>query len=98
MEHKIFSESDLSRWSRGDIAKLLGIGPSAFPVLDQALADAKVEFKAPEKRGEIMPDPGLVIAMSMTFVAAERKEQPERKIKEVYALVSTGRRKRSQAR
>jgi hypothetical protein len=46
IEHKIFSESDLSRWNRREIAKIHGIGPSAFPVLDQALAEAGLEFKA----------------------------------------------------
>lgn len=46
IEHMIFSEANLSHWSRQDMAKLHGIGPSSFTVLDQALADAKLEFKA----------------------------------------------------
>jgi len=46
IEQKIFSEADLSQWTRKDVSKLHGIGPSAFPVLDQALAEAELEFKA----------------------------------------------------
>ena len=45
VQHKIFSESDLSRWSRGEVAKMHGIGPVSFPVLDLALAEAGFEFK-----------------------------------------------------
>lgn len=44
MEHQIFSEHDLSRWSRRDVAKMHGVDPSAFPVLDQALAEAELNF------------------------------------------------------
>ncbi len=46
IEHKIFSESDLSRWSRHEVANMHGIGPAAFPILAQALAQAGLEFKA----------------------------------------------------
>ncbi len=42
----IFSANDLSGWKRGDVAKLHGIGPSALPILDQALAEAGQQFKA----------------------------------------------------
>ena len=45
LQHKIFSESDLAPWSRGEIAKMHGIGPASFPVLDRILAEAGLEFK-----------------------------------------------------
>ena len=45
MENGIFSTSDLAGWSRGAIKKMHGIGPSAFPILDKALADAGLDFK-----------------------------------------------------
>jgi hypothetical protein len=45
IQHKIFSESDLSQWSRGEVAKMHGIGPAAFPVLDRAL-EAGLQFKS----------------------------------------------------
>jgi hypothetical protein len=46
IQHKIFSESDLSQWSRGDLAKLHGIGPASFPMLDRVLAEAGLKFKS----------------------------------------------------
>ena len=46
MESGIFTERDLARWSRGEVAQMHGIGPSAFPVLERALADAGLRFKA----------------------------------------------------
>lgn len=45
IEHRIFSERDLSRWSREDVAKMHGIGPSAFPVFDLALDGVGLKFK-----------------------------------------------------
>ena len=45
LQHKIFAESDLSRWSRGEIAKLHGIGPASFPMLERVLAEAGLKFK-----------------------------------------------------
>jgi predicted flap endonuclease-1-like 5' DNA nuclease len=41
----IYSTSDLARWSRKDLAKLHGIGPSALPQLDSILSADGMAFK-----------------------------------------------------
>ena len=46
LQHKIFSERDLSQWRRRDLARMHGIGPASFPMLDQVLAEAGLKFKA----------------------------------------------------
>jgi hypothetical protein len=46
---RIFEVKDLARHSRAEVAELHGIGPSAFPVLESALAAAKLNFKADER-------------------------------------------------
>jgi hypothetical protein len=38
-------EEDLARWTRTDVATLHGIGPSSFPILDNALSSAGLKFK-----------------------------------------------------
>ncbi|HEY1741694.1 MAG TPA: hypothetical protein VGG18_00905 [Granulicella sp.] len=45
LQHKIFSASDLAQWSRGELAKLHGIGPASFPMLERVLAEAGLKFK-----------------------------------------------------
>ncbi|MGB9029617.1 MAG: hypothetical protein WCC27_05810 [Acidobacteriaceae bacterium] len=40
----IFTEADLARHSRAEIEKMHGIGPSAFPTLETALANAGLKF------------------------------------------------------
>lgn len=45
INHKIYDEKDLARWTRSDLATLHGIGPSSFPVLENALSSAGLEFK-----------------------------------------------------
>ena len=42
----IFSPANLARQSRAEVAALHGIGPSAFPVLDKALAASGLHFDA----------------------------------------------------
>lgn len=42
----IFDAKALSKWTRVDVAALHGIGPSAFPVLEAALAARKLRFRA----------------------------------------------------
>jgi len=42
----IFSPADLATWTRRDVAKLHGIGPTAFPILDAALRGANLDFSA----------------------------------------------------
>jgi hypothetical protein len=46
ISNAIFSESDLAKWTLADIKKMHGIGPSAVPILNQALADAGLQFKS----------------------------------------------------
>lgn len=46
LQYKIFSPSDLSQWTRGNLAKMHGIGPASFPALDQVLAEAGLKLKA----------------------------------------------------
>jgi hypothetical protein len=46
---RILDEKDLARCSRAEVAALHGIGPSAFPVLERALAAMKLSFKADER-------------------------------------------------
>ncbi len=46
INHKIFTEADLAGMARSEIKKMHGIGPSAFPILDQALAEAGLKFKS----------------------------------------------------
>ncbi|KXF75310.1 hypothetical protein ATN84_18740 [Paramesorhizobium deserti] len=41
----IFTTSDLAKWTRADLAKLHGIGPSAFPKLDGILGADGLAFK-----------------------------------------------------
>jgi hypothetical protein len=55
LNHKIFSANDLSGWKRDDIAKLHGIGPAAFPILDHALAEAGLNFKSLTTQGTPRP-------------------------------------------
>jgi hypothetical protein len=45
IEHHILSVADLAKWPRAEVKRMHGIGPSAFPVLEQALADAGLDFK-----------------------------------------------------
>ena len=45
INHKIYGEKDLARWTRTDVATLHGIGPSAFPILENALSTAGLKFK-----------------------------------------------------
>jgi len=45
VENGIFTESELAQWSRKDVAQMHGIGPSAVPVLEQALRAARLGFK-----------------------------------------------------
>ncbi|MCV0368124.1 MULTISPECIES: hypothetical protein [Filomicrobium] len=40
----IFKPHDLARWSRADIAKLHGIGPTALPKLDEILRAEDLKF------------------------------------------------------
>ncbi len=47
--HAIFSEKDLAKHSRADVAALHGIGPSAFPILEEALKKTGLTFKSPAK-------------------------------------------------
>ena len=45
INNNIHSEEDLARWARAGVAALHGIGPSAFPILDDALRRAGLKFK-----------------------------------------------------
>jgi hypothetical protein len=45
INHRIFCEKDLARWTRTEVATLHGIGPSSFPILENALALARLKFK-----------------------------------------------------
>ncbi len=44
ISHGISSPADLAKWSRGDVARLHGVGPSAFPVLLAALQGEGLDF------------------------------------------------------
>ena len=48
VNNAIYTTADLSRWTRKGLAKLHGIGPSAFPKLEKALRDDGLSFKAEE--------------------------------------------------
>lgn len=41
----IYTAKDLAKWSRADLAKLHGIGPSVFPKLENILRADSLEFK-----------------------------------------------------
>jgi hypothetical protein len=45
INNKIYTTKTLSQWTRNDVAKLHGIGPSAFPLLDEALRADGLSFK-----------------------------------------------------
>lgn len=45
INNRIHSAKDLAKWTRQDVARLHGIGPTAFPVLDEALKAAGLQFK-----------------------------------------------------
>lgn len=45
MDDGIFTVRDLAGWSCKEVAALHGIGPSSFPILERALAEAGMEFK-----------------------------------------------------
>jgi hypothetical protein len=45
INNKICTTKNLSQWTRKDVAKLHGIGPSAFPILDEALRADGLSFK-----------------------------------------------------
>jgi hypothetical protein len=45
INHNFYSEEDLARRTRSDVATLHGIGPSAFPILENALSSAGLKFK-----------------------------------------------------
>jgi hypothetical protein len=45
INHKIYGEEDLARWTRTDVATLHGVGPSSFLLLENALSSAGLEFK-----------------------------------------------------
>jgi predicted flap endonuclease-1-like 5' DNA nuclease len=42
----IFTPKDLAKHTRAEVAALHGIGPSAFPILESALREAGLTFKA----------------------------------------------------
>lgn len=42
----IRSAKDLSQWTRADVAKFHGVGPSSFPVLENAMKGAGVKFRS----------------------------------------------------
>jgi hypothetical protein len=42
----IFSESDLAKWTFSDVKKMHGIGPSAVPILNRALVEARLKLKS----------------------------------------------------
>ncbi|HWE83800.1 MAG TPA: hypothetical protein VG267_02570 [Terracidiphilus sp.] len=42
----IFTPKDLAKHTRVEVASLHGIGPSAFPILESALREAGLTFKA----------------------------------------------------
>ncbi len=46
INHGIFTEADLAGTTRIEIMKMHGIGPSAIPILDLALAEAWLKFKS----------------------------------------------------
>lgn len=50
LNHEIYTEEDLARWTRTDLAKLHGIGPSSFPILENALSSAGLKFKQERRR------------------------------------------------
>jgi hypothetical protein len=45
INHKIYMEEDLARWTRTEVATLHGIGPSSFPILENALSSVGLTFK-----------------------------------------------------
>ena len=45
INHAIFSPADLAGWRRQDVTKLHGVGPSAFPILEDALRAAGLDFR-----------------------------------------------------
>jgi len=45
INNDIYTEEHLAKWTRAGVAALHGIGPSAFPVLDDALRNAGLQFK-----------------------------------------------------
>ena len=45
INHKIYGEEDLARWTRTDVSTLHGIGPSSLPILENALSSAGLKFK-----------------------------------------------------
>ena len=46
ISNAIFSEGDLAKWAFADVKRMHGIGPSAVPILNQALAEAGLKFKS----------------------------------------------------
>ncbi len=42
----IFSENDLAKWTLANVKKMHGIGPSAVPILNHALAEAGLKFRS----------------------------------------------------
>ena len=44
INNSIFRVEDLAKWTRASVAKLHGVGPSAFPILTEALQGAGLSF------------------------------------------------------
>jgi hypothetical protein len=45
INNKIYTTTDLSRWTRNRVSKLHGIGPRSLPILDEALRAEGLSFK-----------------------------------------------------
>jgi hypothetical protein len=46
IDNRIFAEADLAQYTRAEVSRMHGIGPSALPILEHALAEAGQRFKS----------------------------------------------------